>query len=628
MFRLSMCMRSAHAALVLFVGVNALSSVAVAAPRCAVTLAEALRTVGGARVGQLATSKMSGVLELPGVTGTFSSLVDLRTGRYFDRKQYGPVTQSEGDDGHGHWVSDVPGDVRTEDNPVPAATAAAERFDRSLAYWFTDRMGGAIRCEREVEDNRVRFAIYRVEPQGGDAFALWINTRTKRVERRVQKQGPVETVTRYADFRRVDGVLAPFLIETESSDTHVPMRLRVQRREFTRNPDEAGLARPPVALADYAFAGGQHSTTVPFKEYNNHPFVPVTFNGHGPYYVILDSGGGNVISPQLAKEFGLTIEGRLGVTGTGDDSAALSLTHLDTLTVGGVTLRDQLFYVIDLDPPGVDGVPIVGLLGYEVLRRLVTRFDYDRHEVTLSEPSSFRDAGAGVVIPFTFYDSHPHVTASLDGEEGQFLVDTGSRWGVSINGPFADAHKIGAREASPFITVTGWGVGGPVRGQVMRGGVLQIGDLTVKEPLVAVEHSKGGTSAHPVFAGIIGSGLLRLYNVTFDYARQRMIVEPRVRPLVENDYDRSGMWINPSKDGFSVYDVVAGGPAEQVGIRTGDQIVSLADRAVSDWIAPDLRRFLRTQPVGTRVAVEVLRDGKRHAFVLELRNLVPAPKGS
>ncbi len=60
--------------------------------------------------------------------------------------------------------------------------------------------------------------------------------------------------------------------------------------------------------------------------------------------------------------------------------------------------------------------------------------------------------------------------------------------------------------------------------------------------------------------------------------------------------------------------VEPGSPAERAGLRGGDVIVALDGAAVTG--ADDLIRLLAGEKIGRTVAVEILRQGSRHALSL------------
>ena len=122
---------------------------------------------------------------------------------------------------------------------------------------------------------------------------------------------------------------------------------------------------------------------------------------------------------------------------------------------------------------------------------------------------------------------------------------------------------------------------------------------------------------------LVGNGLLKRYGtVTFDYSRRNILFEqPLANP--ENDFDRSGLQMKRSANGFLVLDVVPQSPAAEAGLRVGDVITSVDGRAATDWRLPLLRDHLRLSPKGTRVQGEALRGRRQQTFQLTLRDLLP-----
>ncbi len=71
--------------------------------------------------------------------------------------------------------------------------------------------------------------------------------------------------------------------------------------------------------------------------------------------------------------------------------------------------------------------------------------------------------------------------------------------------------------------------------------------------------------------------------------------------------------------GAYVADVERGSPAERGGLESGDVIVKVEGKDVAH--AEELPRLIALHPPGTKLAIDVLREGKVHAFVVELGKL-------
>jgi serine protease Do len=71
--------------------------------------------------------------------------------------------------------------------------------------------------------------------------------------------------------------------------------------------------------------------------------------------------------------------------------------------------------------------------------------------------------------------------------------------------------------------------------------------------------------------------------------------------------------------GALVADVIAGGPADKAGIKSGDVILSFNGKAVKD--SHELPALVASSPIGDKATVKVLRNGREEDFRLEVAKL-------
>ncbi|MCX7700692.1 MAG: PDZ domain-containing protein, partial [Gemmataceae bacterium] len=71
--------------------------------------------------------------------------------------------------------------------------------------------------------------------------------------------------------------------------------------------------------------------------------------------------------------------------------------------------------------------------------------------------------------------------------------------------------------------------------------------------------------------------------------------------------------------GVTVADVVAGSPAEQAALQRGDVIVQVAGHAIAT--AGDLQKLVSFTQPGTRISLEVIRDGRKLSVPVTLSEL-------
>jgi len=336
----------------------------------------------------------------------------------------------------------------------------------------------------------------------------------------------------------------------------------------------------------------------------------VTVNGKGPYLFIFDTGGVNLITPELAKELGIKTEGAAAARGAGDSTMEMGLGHVDEINVGGAIIKNQLFISVPLDQLyASNGVHLPGMVGYETFRRFITRIDYGAKTITLTDPKYFDPKDAGTPVHIAFNGNAAIVDGTYDGVPGKFQIDTGARSSLTLNAPYVAANHFPAGKA--VDTIDGWGVGGPSRSHLTRGGALTIGGIAAAEhPIVGMSTDKGGSFADPSLSGNIGGGILKRFVVTFDYGHNTMYLKPAQGPIADLDtYDRAGMWFNVVPEGYKIIAITPGGPAEAAGLKTDDVITSIDGKPVGDLALPGVRQRLRTDAPGTSVKLH-LASGK------------------
>jgi hypothetical protein len=375
---------------------------------------------------------------------------------------------------------------------------------------------------------------------------------------------------------------------------------------------------------DFEIAGGAKQTSLPFKLNNNHIFGQVKINGKGPITAIFDTGGNNALTPKLATELGIKVEGKLPGTGGGEGIMEAGFGHADRIDIAGATVKDQTIIVMPLDKmEDIEGVAMPAMIGYETFRRFVTRIDYGAGIITLIDPKRFDPKDAGTAVPFTLANNSVEVSGSFEGIPAIFQIDTGASCDLTLNKPFATRNDLVAKHPKGVHAMTGWGLGGPITGYATRGHEMTIGPVKVDNLVVLMTDQDKGGFAGDEIQGNIGGGILKRFVVTFDYGNKVMYLKPLAHPPGEiATYDRAGLSINRAPEGFVVVNVTKNAPAETAGLKNGDMIVAVDGMKTTQIALPDLRARLRTDPSGTQIELKI-QDGAKTKFVrLTLRDLI------
>ncbi|MGE5345199.1 MAG: aspartyl protease family protein [Acidithiobacillales bacterium] len=589
----------------------------------AAVLARSKEAMGGSAWDGVRSSHSRVRIETGGLKGTDEGFNDLLKGRHYETFKLGPLTGAEGWDGQSGWTQDNSGQTKQMEGDNEVEGAVNEAYRRCLAYWYPDRWPATVEDGGTHEVGGRRFQVVKITPKGGRLFEIWIDAGTWLVDRIVERQAIETRTTYFSDYRAVDGKKIAFAWRSTNGETKYDQIFAVDSIEFDVPLDESKFRMPAAPPPDFAFAEGKTATTVPFELINNHIYVKVKLNGQGPFTFLCDTGGANVITPTLAARLGVKPEGALEGRGVGEKSEDVGLVTLESLAVGDVTLRKQLFAVFALEGfADVEGVPQAGLIGYEVFKRFVVRVDYENDQLTLTVPSSFAYQGHGTVVPFRFNEQIPQVEGSIDGVPGKFDIDTGSRASLSLLRPFAEKNDLKKKLGARYEAVTGWGVGGASRGLIARARELRLGDVSIPSPVTELSQQQKGSFIDPYVAGNVGAGVLKRFNIVFDYAGKRLIFEPNANNALPDVYDRSGMWINRAGAALNVVDVTGGGPAEAAGLRAGDAIVAVDGAPVDDATLVALRKRFRADPPGTKIRLSVNSGDKKRDVTLVLKDLI------
>ncbi|WP_250634340.1 aspartyl protease family protein [Pinirhizobacter soli] len=558
-----------------------------------------------------------------GLTGQVTSIQDIKRGRFVDRSDIGPTKGATGFDGKTAWEVESSGTATPQEGGDVRQLAVNEAYRVQNLWWRSDRGGATVTDAGRKSDGGKDYDVLHVVPKEGKPFDAWFDPVTHLLARTVEVNTTLTITTHYSDYAATDGVqLAHTVVIEDGSGVSGQQTMKLSSATFSAASNDTSFALPKTDLHDFELAPGTTQTTVPFLLANNHVYVKASFNGSKPLNVIVDTGGHDILVPDSAAALGIKVQGAQTSTGSGSAVALSGLARVQSIRVGGATLKDQPISVLKFSN-AAEGLDEQGMIGYEFISRFITRFDYARHELTFIDKKHFDPSDAGTPVPFRFYHQFPEVLGSYAGIPGRFGIDTGARNVLSLTSPFAERNHIRDLEKNGAEAITGWGVGGASRGYVFRGKDLKLGDVTVKSPLAEFNLDKGGVGSIEAFPNNIGGGLLKRFVVTFDYDHQVMYLKPIPGKIDDLDtFDRSGMWLNSSGKGFGVVNVDDDAPAAKAGIAAGDIIVAVDGKAASSMHLYDLRRRLRNEAPGTEVALTVERHGKPRKVTLVLRNLI------
>jgi hypothetical protein len=610
-------------AMVLIVGALAITSIQAATdPEAERVLRQAATAADEVRWSSVRFIRVKGKLTTSGLSGTLETLLDARTGRYRNSQQLGPLSGADGFDGTNAWQQDDAGQTTLQGSEDSLRGAANAAYQNARGYWHQDRFPADIVYVRRQEEGADAFDVLRVAPTHGRPMEEWFDAHSHLLARTVEQAATRTTTTYFSDYRPVLGALVAHTIRQTTGEIKYDVFLKIESVSPEAGRLATAFAPPAASKVDFGISSNDGTTTVPFKLINNHMYVEVKLNGKS-FDFLFDTGGRNVVTPTTARALGLTTQGALQGGGVGEKSEDFGLTKVAHMAIGDAHLDDQTFVVIALESLGaVEGRPITGIFGYEVFKRFIVRTDYERQQITLSDPGSFKYSGSGTRVPFTFIDTQPVVDGEIDGLKGTFTLDTGSRSSLDLSSPFVLRNDLVKRWSANFHGVSGWGAGGAARASFARPKMFLLGGIPIPGPVVGLSEQRKGAESDIYVAGNVGAGILKRFNIIWDYPHLQIFFERNANYAQPDVFDRAGLWANLGGHGFTVIDVISDGPADRAGLKAGDDIVSVDGRlAGSEMSLPEFRQYAKGAP-GTSLTLNILRGDQSLQLTVILRDLV------
>lgn len=265
------------------------------------------------------------------------------------------------------------------------------------------------------------------------------------------------------------------------------------------------------------------------------------------------------------------------------------------------------------------GMPMDGVIGYEVLSRFVTTFDYANKKVVFHMPGSYAAPPDATVIPIVQYGTQPQFACSIDNVPTTCTLDSGARQAISLFTPFVEAHPSVVPATLTAPGVNGFGVGGPHRGLLGRVQTLSFGGLTLRDLIGDYATQSKGGLAMPFIGANVGGAVWKRFTMTLDYRQLTMTVTPNGDFDVRDHWDRSGVYLL-NKGAITIIDVRPETPAAKAGIEKGDVITSVNGSARLSL--RQVREVFMGEP-GTVVHLVIKStDGATHAVDLTLADYV------
>jgi len=376
------------------------------------------------------------------------------------------------------------------------------------------------------------------------------------------------------------------------------------------------------------------SVNLKFKSASNLIILPVTINESDTLNFILDTGVRFPIITELPfiEKLNLNYMVPVEIQGLGDgESITAYRSGNNVIQLDGMVARNQeVQMVIDenFQISHMLGIPVHGLIGFNLFKDYIVKIDYQDQEISLYRPEHFkyRDRRSDIILPLHFDGNKPFIRTSIVTDEKtevpvKLLVDTGASDALWLSEKSDERIRVPQNHIETFL---GRGLSGDLFGIKGRIDAVWVGPLVLPRPIVSFPEDN--LVSELISAndrnGTLGAEILRRFVVTIDYRNARLTLSPT--PLVKEafNYNMSGMEVINPMPGlpiFTIANIRENSPAYLAGLKENDQIISVNNNSHASLSLNDINLILQSKE-NRKVKMKVLRDGEQIRTSFELKN--------
>jgi len=304
----------------------------------------------------------------------------------------------------------------------------------------------------------------------------------------------------------------------------------------------------------------------------------------------------------------------------------------NTMKLNGLTARNQEVQMIideNFQISHMLGIPVHGLIGFNLFKDYIVKVDYPNEKITLYKPEyyKYRDRRKDIILPLHLENNKPFVRTSIVTDDQRevpvkLLVDTGASDALWLSEKSDDRINLPEKNIETFL---GKGLNGSVFGSKGRIDGIWVGPLILSKPIVAYPNSEliEQLISTNDRNGTLGAEILRRFIVTIDYRNSRLTMRPTHRVKDDFNYNMSGMEVINPVPGlpiFTITDIRENSPAYFAGLKENDQILSLNFSNHHSLELNDINLLLQSRE-NKKIRVKVLRDGEEYKTSFELKKL-------
>jgi hypothetical protein len=321
-------------------------------------------------------------------------------------------------------------------------------------------------------------------------------------------------------------------------------------------------------------------TRFPIKQYSGGVMVirarfaniPDTLN------FILDTGSGGIsLDSATCAEFHIAVtKTDTSISGIGGIKKVPFVfdqtLHLPNLDVKGLNFHVNDYEVLT----SVYGEKVDGIIGYSFFSRYIVSIDLDNNMVEVYKPGKFPYRNGGTILrpiftslPIQWMEVKDRIRKGFN-----FYFDTGAGLCFLMSERFMADSSILLSKRKPVLTQAE-GMGGRLKMRLTVVKEVKIGPYRFRRVPTYLFSDEYNVTSYPFVGGLVGSDLLRRFNIILNYPRHEIHLIPNSHFTDGFDYSYTGLGVYFIDGKIMVEDVIDGSPADKAGFKHGDIIVAV-----------------------------------------------------
>lgn len=383
----------------------------------------------------------------------------------------------------------------------------------------------------------------------------------------------------------------------------------------------------------FTFEGNRKKQSINFVLIKNLIIVPLYINGKGPYSFILDTGVNPLIITDASIIDSLNLKSlrttKLAGLGEGNDIEAYLTNQISVRLESAIIdhiptaiLKEDIFNLSNHV-----GIRIYGLIGYYFFNSFTVKIKYPAKRMTFALVDA-KLKKKGERLPLEMINNKPYVQLFIsptdqEKREMKMILDIGASHAISLEAYQGNPFPLPEKTIKANL---GIGFAGLISGHIGRMKRVDLGSFTFKDVLASYPDfaQAGAKTGVSVRNGNVGSNLLKHFDLTIDYSQGEIYLKRNSYSNANFEHDMSGMEIYVQQGDPNVYFVgriEPDSPAEEAGILTNDQLLSLNFKPVTDYNLDDIDHMLKAGD-GKRIILQLGREDKMLYKILILKRRI------